>query len=236
MSGTALVGVTGSYEYDYFGLLAHRNRAIITSCKNCVVAVKGDSPSLTKLLPILDGNVAAIFLVPNGVSDSLTERFYDELGVQYEVELKEELLVKSAPFFELGETRIDNGSGTRCTNWESYKRALAPLEKKGVISLPQMPKECQHNAHMFYIKVKDLDERNGLLDFLKNEQICAVFHYVPLHSSKAGTRFARFHGEDRYTTAESDRLIRLPLYFGLSNQDIQIVVDRIHKFYGLVLS
>ena len=119
----------------------------------------------------------------------------------------------------------------RLRSWNRYCEALSPLQEKGVIELPYIPAECTHNAHMFYIKTKDLAERTALTKFLKEAGISAVFHYIPLHSSPAGQKFGRFHGEDRYTTAESDRLLRLPMYYGLTDSDIDIVVDRICRFY-----
>ena len=119
----------------------------------------------------------------------------------------------------------------RLRSWNRYREALSPLQEKGVIELPFIPAECTHNAHMFYIKTKDLAERTALTKFLKEDGIGAVFHYIPLHSSPAGQKFGRFHGEDRYTTAESDRLLRLPMYYGLTDSDIDIVVDRICRFY-----
>ena len=119
----------------------------------------------------------------------------------------------------------------RLRSWNRYCEALSPLQEKGVIELPYIPAECTHNAHMFYFKTKDLAERTALTKFLKEDGISAVFHYIPLHSSPAGQKFGRFHGEDRYTTAESDRLLRLPMYYGLTDSDIDIVVDRICRFY-----
>ena len=119
----------------------------------------------------------------------------------------------------------------RLRSWNRYCEALSPLQEKGVIELPYIPAECTHNAHMFYIKTKDLAERTALTKFLKEDGIGAVFHYIPLHSSPAGQKFGRFHGEDKYTTAESDRLLRLPMYYGLTDSDIDIVVDRICRFY-----
>ena len=119
----------------------------------------------------------------------------------------------------------------RLRSWNRYNELLTPLKEKGVIELPYIPAECTHNAHMYYIKTKDLDERTKLTKFLKEDGISAVFHYIPLHSSPAGLKFGRFCGEDKYTTAESERLLRLPMYYGLSDDDIDRVVDRINRFY-----
>ncbi len=108
---------------------------------------------------------------------------------------------------------------------------LLPLAKQGLIELPQIPSASEHNAHIVYFKVKDLEERQALLVFLKVNKIGAVFHYVPLHSSEAGIRFGTFHGHDRFTTAESERLVRLPLFYELTQENISYVVNKILEFY-----
>lgn len=120
----------------------------------------------------------------------------------------------------------------RMNSWNKYKELLQELEDKNLIELQYIPEDCKHNAHMFYIKCKDLDERTLLIDYLKKDQIWAVFHYIPLHSAEAGLKFGRFHGEDKYTTKESERLLRLPLYYGLKKEEIELVVSKIKEFYG----
>lgn len=119
----------------------------------------------------------------------------------------------------------------RLQSWERYNEGLQDLAQEGVIELPYIPEECAHNAHMFYIKTKDMEERKALISYLKERDIAAVFHYVPLHSAPAGLRFGRFHGEDRYTTKESERLLRLPMYYNLSESDQQKVINAVHGFY-----
>jgi dTDP-4-amino-4,6-dideoxygalactose transaminase len=106
------------------------------------------------------------------------------------------------------------------------------LEKDGSIELPSMPKDCIQNAHMFYLKVKDLETRTKLLDEFKKENIGAVFHYIPLHSAPAGLKYGRFNGIDEFTTKESERLIRLPMYYGLNSDEIEAVCNIIKIFYG----
>ena len=120
----------------------------------------------------------------------------------------------------------------RLNSWNMYNNELLPLERAGFIQLPYIPKECQHNAHMFYIKVKDIDIRTALIKYLKDNNILSVFHYIPLHSSPAGKLFSRFNGTDRYTTIESERLLRLPLYYGLKGSEIQKVIDKIKYFFS----
>ena len=119
----------------------------------------------------------------------------------------------------------------RLQSWARYNEGLQDLAQAGVIELPYIPEECAHNAHMFYIKTKDMEERKALISYLKERDIAAVFHYVPLHSAPAGLRFGRFHGDDRYTTKESERLLRLPMYYNLSESDRQKVIDAVHGFY-----
>lgn len=120
----------------------------------------------------------------------------------------------------------------RMNSWNKYKKLLQELEDKNLIELQYIPKDCKHNAHMFYIKCKDLDERTKLINFLKEDGINAVFHYIPLHSAEAGLKFGRFHGEDKYTTKESERLLRLPLYYGLKEEDVEFISSKIKEFYG----
>ncbi|MBR1567110.1 MAG: dTDP-4-amino-4,6-dideoxygalactose transaminase [Oscillospiraceae bacterium] len=121
----------------------------------------------------------------------------------------------------------------RLHSWQRYWDAFSDLAAEGKITLPTIPDDCVHNAHMFYIKCKDLDERTALIRFLKQRDILAVFHYVPLHSAPAGLRFGRFAGEDRYTTAESDRLVRLPMYYKLTEEDQNRVIKAVRDFYGV---
>ncbi len=120
----------------------------------------------------------------------------------------------------------------RLRTWNLYYSLLTPLMEKGLIELPSVPEGCAHNGHMFYVKCRDNDERHMLIDHLKKSEIMSVFHYVPLHSSPAGKRFGRFHGEDRYTTAESERLLRLPMWYGFLNINVIQVCDSIIEYYS----
>lgn len=119
----------------------------------------------------------------------------------------------------------------RMASWQFYHDSLLPLEEKGLVQLPVIPGHCTHNAHMFYLKAKDLEERTALIAFLKMRGVQAVFHYIPLHSAPAGRIYGRFDGEDVYTTAESERLVRLPLYYGLTRSDAAAVVQAVTDFY-----
>lgn len=121
----------------------------------------------------------------------------------------------------------------RMNSWNYYYELLSPLAQQGKIELPVIPEGCEHNAHMFYIKAKDLEERTALSAFLKENDITASFHYIPLHSAPAGEKFGRFHGEDVYTTKESERLLRMPMYYGLKKEEIEYVCDKVKEFYAV---
>lgn len=127
--------------------------------------------------------------------------------------------------------QADKINNNRLATWNYYNENLKILEDKGYIERPYIPKECTHNAHMYYIKTKDLSERTALIKFLKENDIQAVFHYVPLHTAPAGIKYGRFNGEDKYTTKESDRLVRLPMYYDLKQKDAEKVVLVIKEFY-----
>lgn len=115
--------------------------------------------------------------------------------------------------------------------WAQYYDELLPLQERGLLELPYVPEDCVHNAHMFYIKTKDLAERTALISFLKENGILAVFHYIPLHSAPAGLKYARFHGEDKYTTKESERLCRLPMFYKLTTEEVSYITQKIKEFY-----
>lgn len=115
--------------------------------------------------------------------------------------------------------------------WKTYFNGLTNLADRDFIKLPHIPKETIHNAHMFYIKVENFDERTALLTYLNENGINAVFHYIPLHSSVAGKRFGKYIGEDKYTTNESERLIRLPLFYGLEESDVSYVISTLKEFF-----
>jgi len=122
-------------------------------------------------------------------------------------------------------------NNNRLKSWQIYYEGLKELENQGYIELPTIPKECKHNAHMFYIKVKNLEIRTKLIKYLKEKEINAVFHYVPLHSSLAGKKFGRFNGKEEWTTKESERLVRLPMYYGIKEEQIKRIVNEIFEFF-----
>lgn len=125
----------------------------------------------------------------------------------------------------------DEINDNRLATWNMYYEAFKPLEKKGVIKLPIIPGDCVHNAHMFYLKAKDLDTRQAFIKYMKENEIQCTFHYVPLHSAPAGLKFGRFDGLDEHTTPDSDRLVRMPMYYNMIKEDLQKVIDKTIEFF-----
>lgn len=121
----------------------------------------------------------------------------------------------------------------RLATWNAYDEAFAPLKAQGKLELPVIPEDCVHNAHMYYLKLKNLQERTAFINYMKENDVHTVFHYVPLHSAPAGLKFGRFAGEDVYTTKESERLVRLPLYYGLAQEDLEKVIRLVYDFFCL---
>ncbi len=130
--------------------------------------------------------------------------------------------------------KADEINENRLKTWNTYYKAFKELENKGVLELPTIPEGCVHNAHMFYIKCKDLNTRQDYINYMKSNDILCVFHYVPLHSAPAGIKFGYFHGNDKYTTAESDRLVRLPLYYNIEDNDVKKVIEKTKSFFSMV--
>lgn len=126
---------------------------------------------------------------------------------------------------EINQNRIDT--------WNEYQKAFKELEEKNIVELPIVPKGCVHNAHMFYIKCKDLETRQNYINYMRKNDILCVFHYVPLHSAPAGVKFGHFNGIDEHTTADSDRLVRLPMYYNISKSDLNKVIDKTLEFFRL---
>lgn len=122
--------------------------------------------------------------------------------------------------------------GRRMKIWDSYYAGLKPLRDAGRISLPVVPEFAQQNGHMFYVKCADMDTRDALIEYLKKNGVLSVFHYVPLHSSPAGLKYGRFHGEDVYTTAESQKLLRLPLWYDMKLGQVRKIVRLIGNFFN----
>ncbi len=126
----------------------------------------------------------------------------------------------------------DEITAARMARWEQYRERLQKIADSGRIELPYIPDYCKHNAHMFYIKVKDQQEQADIINYLKAKEVWAVFHYVPLHTAPAGIKYGRFHGEDRYTTKESGRLVRLPMFYKLTEQETDYICDTLEEYFA----
>ncbi|MDY4524689.1 MAG: dTDP-4-amino-4,6-dideoxygalactose transaminase [Treponema sp.] len=128
--------------------------------------------------------------------------------------------------------QADKINNNRLKTWNTYYNALKPLADRGVLELPVVPEDCIHNAHMFYIKCKDLKTRQDFIEYMRKNDILCVFHYVPLHTAPAGKKFGRFCGVDEHTTSDSDRLVRLPLYYDIDKNDLKKVIEKILEFFN----
>ena len=128
--------------------------------------------------------------------------------------------------------KADEINMNRLKSWNQYNEAFQMLRESENLQLPVIPGECIHNAHMYYVKLRDLQQRTEFISYMKECGVQCPFHYIPLHSAPAGHKFGSFYGEDRYTTAESERLVRLPLYYNLTNGDIQMVIDAVNSYFG----
>lgn len=126
----------------------------------------------------------------------------------------------------------DEINENRIATWNAYNEAFKTLADNGFVELPTIPEGCVHNAHMFYIKCKDLDTRQAYIQFMKENEVLCVFHYVPLHSAPAGLKFGRFDGVDEHTTPDSDRLVRLPMYYNIDKKDLQKIIDKTLEFFA----
>lgn len=125
----------------------------------------------------------------------------------------------------------DEINNNRIATWNAYYEAFKPLENAGIVTLPTIPEGCVHNAHMFYLKTKDLETRQEFIQHMRNNEIQCTFHYVPLHSAPAGLKYGRFVGEDEHTTPDSDRLVRLPMYYNIDKEDLEKVINKTLEFF-----
>ena len=127
--------------------------------------------------------------------------------------------------------KADEINNNRLKNWNLYYSNLKELAYDKKIDLPVIPDGCVHNAHMFYIKVKNIEERTAFIKYMRENGVYCVFHYIPLHTSPAGKKYGRFFGKDKYTTKESERLVRLPMYYGMGLDNVEYVADKVKEFY-----
>lgn len=138
----------------------------------------------------------------------------------------------NAAFLKAQLEEAENINRSRLNVWNVYYNGLKPLADAGKLELPIIPDGCEHNAHMFYVKLRDLEERSSFISYLKEHGVQSAFHYVPLHSAPAGEKYGVFHGEDVYTTKESERLTRLPMYYGLTEDEVKYVVGKVWDFFS----
>ena len=225
----AAQGMMSTYKGKALGTIGHLGAFSFHETKNYTSAGEGG------LLIINDENFVqrAEIIREKGTNRSL---FFRGMVDKYSwVDVGSSYLMNdvSAAYLWGNLEKADKINQNRLNSWQKYYDGLKELENKGFIELPKIPDGCVQNAHMFYIKVKDLKERTDLLDYLKENTIYAVFHYVPLHSAPAGEKFGRFDGVDNFTTKESERLIRLPMYYNMLSSDINNVIRNIHIFFGL---
>ena len=225
----AAQGMMSTYKGKALGTIGHLGAFSFHETKNYTSAGEGG------LLIINDENFVqrAEIIREKGTNRSL---FFRGMVDKYSwIDIGSSYLMNdvSAAYLWGNLEKADEINQNRLNSWQKYYDGLKELENRGFIELPKIPDGCVQNAHMFYIKVKDLEERTALLDYLKENDINAVFHYVPLHSSKAGLKFSKFFGKDIYTTKESERLIRLPIYYKLEDKDIKYIVNTIYKFFGI---
>ena len=162
------------------------------------------------------------------VSDFLTGQRRDKDETEWMVVERPELRIIEDETFEKAQEIYDD----RMKTWNRYYEALKELEEAGKIEMPVIPEDCVHNAHMFYIKARDLEERQKLIGYLKENGIISVFHYIPLHTAPAGMKYGEFRGEDKYTTTESERLLRLPMYYGLEAENVDYIAEKVKAFYS----
>ena len=226
----AAQGMMSSYKGKALGTIGHLGAFSFHETKNYTSAGEGG------LLIINDENFVqrAEIIREKGTNRSL---FFRGMVDKYSwVDIGSSYLMNdvSAAYLWGNLEKSDEINQNRLNSWQKYYDGLKELENRGFIELPKIPDGCVQNAHMFYIKVKDLEERTALLDYLKENDINAVFHYVPLHSAPAGEKFGRFEGEDVYTTNESERLIRLPMYYGLSDNEINKILGVINEFFKII--
>ncbi|NAO99831.1 dTDP-4-amino-4,6-dideoxygalactose transaminase [Halomonas sp. MG34] len=222
----AAQGLMSTYKGKALGTIGHMGTISFHETKNYTCGEGGalllNDPQLIERAEILQekGTNRSQFI--RGQVDKYTWR---DVGSSY---LLSEL---NAAHLSVQLDHAEEINEQRLARWEDYNQALKPLMEDGEIVLPHIPDEHVHNAHMFYIKADSEATRNELMDYLRDQDIMAVSHYVPLHSSVAGKKYGKFIGEDTYTSVESAKLLRLPLYYGLKEEDVAYVVKAIQQFY-----
>lgn len=222
----AAQGITSTYRSQYLGTIGHLGTYSFHETKNVTSGGEGG---------LLLVNDEQLIEQAEMIRDRGTDRRQFRLGKVDEYSWVELGLgcwmsdLQAAYLWGQLE-KIEQIQQDRKASWNQYYQSLQKLEKKGLLELPVVPDNCQSNAHIFYLKTKNLEQRNQLIKHLAEQDIMAVFHYVPLHSSAGGKKFGRFVGQDKFTTQESERLIRLPLWYGMKRQTVDKVCQVITEF------
>jgi len=226
----AAQGMMSSYKGKPLGTIGHLGAYSFHETKNYTSAGEGgllivNDEGFTERAEIIREKGTNRSLFFRGMVDKYS---WVDIGSSY-------LMNDVSAAFLWGQLEVaDQINTNRLGTWNRYYESLQPLEKEGFIQLPSIPATCTHNAHMFYLKVKDLEERTALIRHLNQNGINAVFHYVPLHSSPAGIKLSVFHRVDQFTTAESEKLVRLPMFHGLSEKDQMHIVKAISVFFKAI--
>ena len=225
----AAQGMMSSYKYRSLGTIGHLGAFSFHETKNYTSAGEGglliiNDDRFTNRAEIIREKGTNRSLYFRGMVDKYS---WVDIGSSY-------LMNDISAAYLFGQLECaDTINNDRLHHWHRYYNGLKELEDKGLIELPTIPDHCIQNAHMFYIKVKDLNIRTELLEYLKESDISAVFHYIPLHTAPAGLKFGRFYGEDKFTTQESEKLLRLPLYYQMEDRDIDFVIGKIIHYFGI---
>lgn len=223
----AAQGITSTYEGRTLGTIGHLGTYSFHETKNCTSGGEGG------LLLINDEQFIQRAEIIREKGTNRTQFFRGFLDKYTWVDLGSSYLPSElqAAYLWGQLERIEELTSSRLKKWNLYYKKLYPLQLEGFIDLPNIPEKCNHNAHMFYIKTRDIHERQKLIKHLKEAECMAVFHYVPLHSSPAGKKFGDFIGQDRFTTSESERLLRLPIWHGLTEEQVQGIAEQVKNFY-----
>ena len=223
----AAQGVMASYKNRPLGTLGHMGTFSFHETKNYTSAGEGG------LLIVNDDRFSerAEIIREKGTNRS---KFFRGMVDKYSwVDIGSSYLMNdvSAAYLLGNIEKSEKINQNRLENWNIYHSELKNLESSGEIRLPFIPKDCEHNAHMFYLKVKNIEIRTNLINYLKKKNVSSAFHYVPLHSSPAGLKYGYFYGNDTYTTKESELLLRLPMFYGLKNNEIKNICGYVSEFF-----
>jgi len=224
----AAQGMMAEYNGKPLGTIGHFGTYSFHESKNYTSAGEGG------LLVINDAKFVEKAEIIREKGTNRTQFFRGEIAKYSWVDIGSSYLLNDISAAYLwGQLRVaDEINKKRLSVWNTYYQSIKTLEQQSYLELPLVPEECRHNAHMFYIKVKDLGLRTRILEYLKSCKILAVFHYIPLHDSIAGRQYSRFNGHDVFTTKESNRLLRLPIFYNIEEQEVKYILERMLNYAG----